>query len=459
MIALVTFLILSLLQALAGFGMITLFRIRLKLVQLIAISFLLGVGLFSLIPFLLQLCYIPLTAFNIAVALLLLTFLLNLQFAKGIITLRATTRNFRLQLKTYDIVLLLLIIGIAAISVWRCYYFPPTPRDLTSGAEAIAEYAVKEKSMINSVFSVNFESTNNPFKPPFITSLQIIYKHAGFPFGQVWLSVIFISFLAFLYSTLCTSLHRIIAGILVLAFLAIPEMYAYSFLVLFDYSNAVYFCLSLYFLFIFMRNQQVSYLLFSSILMSLATYIRSETLILAIGMIPVIVFHHVQHRRSNKKLVFSCIFFPLPSVIAYLVSVTIYIRYYLPVNYAVENLLRKDLWNPMPFLRRFWEMNDLVIFSNDGVNYYGYFFFIFIAVLLVDAIWKEAWNPYSLNWLYGVLVIYAGLPFIAHLFPLFDLHHSTKRGLFKIFPLMLLYMGNSQFLRYVSGKISAWEQK
>jgi hypothetical protein len=68
---------------------------------------------------------------------------------------------------------------------------PPTPRDLTSGAEAIAEFAVREGRMINSVFSVDVG--NNAVKPPFITSLQIIYKLAGFPFGKVWLSTIFVS--------------------------------------------------------------------------------------------------------------------------------------------------------------------------------------------------------------------------------------------------------------------------
>ena len=111
----------------------------------------------------------------------------------------------------------------------------------------------------------------------------------------------------------------------------------------------------------------------------------------------------------------------------------------------------------MPLINRFWEMNKQVFFSVNGVNYYGYFMFFFIAVLVLDSIWKEEWDTRSLNWLYGVLVIYMGLPFIGYLFPLYDMDHSTKRGLFKIFPLMLLYLANSRFLIFISERIRNWE--
>src|SRR5947207_15950575 len=135
--------------------------------------------------------------------------------------------------------------------------------------------------MINSVFTVNLETTNNVFKPPFITCLQIIYKYAGFDFGQVWLSTIVACFIIFLYHALCLRIHRIFAGLLILFFLAIPEMFAYTFMVLFDYSNAVFFFLSIYFVYAYFQNQQRNYLAFAGLLMAIATYIRSETLILA----------------------------------------------------------------------------------------------------------------------------------------------------------------------------------
>ncbi|WP_431211949.1 hypothetical protein ACQ86N_40220 [Puia sp. P3] len=121
---------------------------------------------------------------------------------------------------------------------------------MLSGPETIAEYAIREQSMINSFFGLDLSSTNNQFKSPFLISLQVIYKLAGFPFGQVWLSVVFISFTVFLYHFLRERLHPVLAGLLLLLFLMTPEIFAYTFMILYDYSNMVFFCLGLYFLWI-----------------------------------------------------------------------------------------------------------------------------------------------------------------------------------------------------------------
>ncbi len=458
MMAILNLIFLTILQLLSGFGLLTLFRLELKPFIHMAVSLLVGIAISSLLPFALQLVYIPLTSLAVSISLIIVTALINIRFTKGITKFKESWNNYKLRMQPYEILLLIIAASIVIISVWRCFYFPPTPRDLVSGPEVIAAYTIKEKTMVNSVFTVNLESTNNPFKPAFITSLQIIYKYAGFEFGQIWLSMIFNAFLIFLYGVLTTYLHRLLAGLLLIFFLVIPEMYSYTFMALFDYSNAVYFCLSLYFLFNYFQNRQPRCLVFSGLLMAFATYTRSETLILALLVTLALMMHHRRNNDQPLKFVLTGFYFLFPSVIIYLLSVTVYIKYYLPVSYNVEGLLRQDLWNLSPFLQRFWDMNDQLIFSNDGVNYFGYFIFLFVALLLVDAVWKEPWDTRSLNWLFGVLVIYTGLPLIAFLFPLFDLDHSTKRGLFKIFPLMLLYMANSRFLKYVSERISVWEK-
>ena len=284
--------LLALLHFIAGFGILMLLKIYLKPALLISLSVLIGIGVVSFIPFLLQLLYVPLTGITVSVAIGVACILLNLKSWRGFIQLLNGIKNYRFQIKLYEIPFLLLISLIVFVSVWRCYYLPPTPRDLTSGPEVIAEYTVKEKTMINSVFSVDLTTTNNQFKPPFITCLQIIYKYAGFPFGQVWLSLIFISFLIFLYGVLRRTVHKIVAGLLMILFIAIPEMYAYTFMVLFDYSNSVFFCFSLYFLFDFFKSQKNNYMIVSGILMGIATYIRSETLVLACLMFIAVLFHY-----------------------------------------------------------------------------------------------------------------------------------------------------------------------
>ena len=80
-------------------------------------------------------------------------------------------------------------------------------------------------------------------------------------------------------------------------------------------------------------------------------------------------------------------------------------------------------------------------------------------LLFAETIFFRKFNRESRILLYGILVVYLGLPLLGYLIPLVDLTNTTKRGLFKMLPLMLLFMSNSNSLQFLSGKISVWEQK
>ena len=198
--SLLIIILLTLSQFLLGYALLSLFNIVIKPWLSIAASVLLGIAVYSLVPFVMELLHIRLTSLNIFSALALLTvILLAIRIKRMINGLVFLGKNISFRLKLYEIPFVAVIAFMIFVSAWRCFYYPPTARDFTSGAEVIAEYAVKEKTMVNSVFSVNLESTNNQFKPPYLTCLQVIYKYAGFPFGQVWLSSIFLFFIIFLY--------------------------------------------------------------------------------------------------------------------------------------------------------------------------------------------------------------------------------------------------------------------
>src|SRR5579872_5769559 len=287
----IAFLLLTLCHFLSGYGILTLFRIRLPTALTFTLSLLLGIAVASFIPFLLQLCYIILTGATIFGSLVTAALLLNIpNFLRirreGFSSFRRSLTFGAFRIRPYEIPFLLIISFLVFVSVWRCYYLPPTSRDALSGPEAIAEFAVREHTMINSFFTVDLSTTNNQFKSPFLISLQVICKMAGFPFGQVWLSVIFVGFTVFLYHALRERLHPILAGLLLLLFFMAPEPYAYTFMVLYDYSNMVFFFLSLWFLFGYFRNKNPAWFYFSGLLMGFATYIRSETLVLALLFIP-----------------------------------------------------------------------------------------------------------------------------------------------------------------------------
>lgn len=443
-------------QSAAGYGLLRWMRVRLRLSMQLALAQLLGIAVFSLVPFLLQLASIPLTALSISIALIVAVILCNLPVRPS----WKIQREWKLlipKIRLYEWPILLVTGAIIVIAAWRCFYLPPTPRDLTSGAEVIAHYAVKEGSLVNSVFTVNLETTNNQFKPPFITSLQLIYKFAGFPFGQVWLSLMTFSFLLFVYKALTRHIHRLIAGFLLLLLVAIPEMYAYSFMALFDYPNALYFTIACWFLVYAFEEGNRRYFLVSGIFLGLATYIRSETLVLSLMLSGVLFFDWARRRRSMRNLFRATLAMTLPSILLYILPVTVYINYYLPVDYKVEGLVNSDLFNPLPLFERFRDMNLELLFHEFGVKLYGYIAFIFLIVAIIDRVFSDNRSRLSKNWGYAILVVYFGLPLLGFLLPLMDLFNSTKRSLFKLFPLLILYMGHSQWVQDLSLRLSRWE--
>lgn len=472
--ALPALILLIICHGLSGYGLLTLFNIRQKPAITGALSLILGVAVASFMPFLLQLCWITLTPATVFLSLIIACVLLNIRTllptgkAGGffIRSLRERWMRFlrecggrirAFRLLPYEVPFVVILGFLVFVSVWRCYYLPPTSRDALSGPEAIAEYAVREHTMINSFFNVDLWTTNNQFKSPFLISLQIIYKMAGFPFGQIWLSIIFVSFTILLYQVLKERLHPIIAGSLLLLFVMAPELYAYTFMILYDYSNMVFLFLSLYFLFDYCKSKVFATLAFAGLLMGIATYIRSETLALALFFIPVILLMQRREKYSYRQMIYSCVLFLLPVVLGYYLPVQLYVGHYLPVHYEVAGQVNQHLSDLEPLFNRYADMGTRLLTGELAIHLWGYFMFTWAALFVFEALFLRRFNRDARNWLYAVFSIFIGLGLLGYLLPLFNLLETTKRGLFKLLPLMLLYMANNEWLLRLSVRISEWE--
>lgn len=459
---LIPYLLLLLYFLVAGYGVLTLFRLKLKAAYMITLSILLGLAVTSVVPFVLQLLFIPLTPASVFGALIVAALALNTPSIRrirreGFTAFRRSFKPPPFRIFLYEIPFLAIFAFFVIVSVWRCYYLPPTSRDALSGPEAIAEFAVREHSMINSFFNIDLSTTNNPFKSPYLISLQVVTKMAGFPFGQVWLSAAFVSFIVFLYHALKEKLHPIIAGVLLLLFLMTPEMYAYTFMILYDYSNMIFFFLSLWFLYGYFRNKTASWFYFSGLLMGIATYIRSETLVLAVLFLPPMLLVMKREGLPAGKIVPAVLLFFLPSVLGYYLPGPLYIGHYLPVHYQVGNLVNPHLSDLDPLFQRYSDIVTRLIASNFGVRLWGYIFFFTAALLIVEFFVPGRYSRDARNWLYAILVLYLGVGALGFVLPLIDLNDTTKRELFKMVPLLLLYLANNAALIRLSQWISRWE--
>jgi Dolichyl-phosphate-mannose-protein mannosyltransferase len=459
---LVSYLLLPLYYLLAGYGVLTLFGLRLKTAYMITLSLLLGVAVASVVPFLLQLLYIPLTPATVFGALVVAALVLNIPAIRrirqeGFTAFRRSFKPAPFRIFFYEIPFLAIFAFFAIVSIWRCYYLPPTSRDALSGPEAIAEFAVREHTMINSFFNIDLSTTNNQFKSPFLISLQVICKMAGFPFGQVWLSTVFVSFTVFLYHALKEKIHPIFAGLLLLLFLMTPEVYAYTFLILYDYSNMIFFFLSLWFLFGYFRNKTPGWFYFSGLLMGIATYIRSETLVLAFLFLPPILLAQNRERMHAGKMALACLLFLLPSVLGYILTGPVYIGHYLPAHYDVGGLVNPNLSDWSPLFQRYSDILSHLIASTFGIHLWGYIYFVALLLLIAEFFVPGRYSPDARNWLYSILALYLGLGALGFALPLIDLNDTTKRELFKMLPLLILYLANNAVLIRFSQRISSWE--
>jgi len=456
------FILLFICYLLSGYGLLTIFRMKLKTAYMITLSLLLGIAVASFVPFLLQLFYIVLTPITIFGSLLLAALVLNIPTWRRIRKegFPAVRRSFALKpfrILPYELPWLLIFGFFVFVSIWRCYYLPPTSRDALSGPEAIADFAVREHTMINSFYNIDLWSTNNQFKSPYLISLQMICKMAGFPFGQVWLSVVFVSFTVFLYHALKERVHPIIAGLLLLLFLMTPEMYAYTFMILYDYSNMIFFFLSLYFLFDYFKSGIRSHFYFAGLLMGIATYIRSETLVLAVLFLPVILLAQRRNKDSFTKIGKANFFFFLPSLLGYYLTAQLYIKYYLPVHYDIGGLVNDHLSNLNPLFQRYSDIVTRLMTSEFGIHLWGYILYFTAFLFLAEGIFVRRYSRDARNWLYAILVLYLGVGALGFLLPMMNLNETTKRALFKLLPLAVLYLANNELLIRLSHRISRWE--
>jgi Dolichyl-phosphate-mannose-protein mannosyltransferase len=461
---LVAFVLLLVLFLVSGFGLLHLFGLRLKAAYTVSLSLLLGVALASFLPFVLQLFYIDLTGVSIFTCLTLaavaLVIPVGLSLRKeGWASYRRSLFPAPVRVYSYEVPFLMIIGFFILVSVWRCYYLPPTSRDALSGPEAIAEIAVREHTMINSFFNVDLWSTNNQFKSPFLISLQLIYKLAGFPFGQIWLSIIFTSFTVFVYNALKEKVHPILAGLLLLIFFMTPEMYAYTFMILYDYSNMVYMFLGLYFLFGYFQNGVNRYFYFAGVLIGIATYIRSETLALLLLFLPPILLAQRREKLSLKKAALADLLFFIPSLVGYYLPTQLYIKHYLPVHYDVGGLINNHLTNLSPLFQRYSDIVTRLLVSEFAIHLWGYIFYLTFILFVAEAVLFRRFTRDARNWLYAFAALYLGLGVLGWLLPMMNLNETTKRAMFKMLPVAIFYLANNQLLLRLSQSITRWENK
>ena len=443
-------------QYICGRGLLRLFRAELKPVPAFCLSMMTGVVLISFAPCLLQLLHRPIAAVPAIISVLVITVLMSLPL---LINFRKPQFKIPSLPLYYEWPFLLACTFFFLLAAWRSFYYPPYARDMLAGPDLLAEFAVREHNMISSVYTIDLQSTNNYFKSPFITCLQILYKLLVCPFGQVWMVMISIPFYIWLYTLLRERIHPLVAGFLLFFFITIPEVYSYSYIMLYDFDNMVFFFCGFYFLMQYLYKDQQKDFLFSAFLFGLATYIRTETVLMISMLIPMLLLYFYRNHYPYLKMAKRLLLFIVIPAAFYVINIDVFVRLFVPLKLDIGSQVTDNLGNISIILTRLRDIPALLVFSDEGLKLFGYFIMSFLVLLFAETLFFRKFNRESRILLYGILVVYLGLPLLGYLIPLVDLTNTTKRGLFKMLPLILLYMSNSNSLQYLSSRITAWQQK
>jgi len=437
-------------QFIAGRGFIKLFRVQLSFVALCCLSMICGVMLVSFVPCVLQLMHMPLTEGSMYGGISTLTVLFAIP---QLLQIKHTKMPALKGPQLYEIPFFLVFLALAITSVWRCYYFPPTPRDVLTGTELIAEYAVKEHTMLNSALTVDLRlngAANNIFKSPFMTGLQIVYKFLVQPFGEVWLSVLFLSFSVWFYSLLRERIHPVIAGTLMLIFMATPDLFAYTYIILFDYPNMIYFFAAFFFLLRYLQNEKMNDLAMVAAMFGFATYLRNETLVIIGAIMLLFAWTLFKRKTPIKDIAIRSLILMSGAIIFNFVIAKIFMKAFIPVPFNLGELINKDWANISGVIDSNIAVSRDLIFTPKGTQVYGHFFYFFLFVFVVDLAITRKFN-FEARWcLWVTLIVYICLGTLSHLIPSHTIINSAKRGLFKIIPLMTLYMANAGILTKLS---------
>jgi len=450
----VWFLLLIVSYYLCGSGCLKLLRTELRPGLHWPMAIIAGMPVVSLVPCVVQLAGMPIDVMPIACGIGIITLLCSLPLLMSKEKVKFTMPAMP---QLYEWPFILLVLMFICISAWRCFYYPPYARDMLSGPELLAEFAVREKTMVSSVFTVELSTTNNYFKSPFITSMQIIYKLLVSPFGQTWLTVVFVSFMALLYSLLRERTHKLLAGFFMMLFIAIPDPFAYTYIMLYDYANMVlYFC-GCMMLFRFLANDKQGDLAAAAFLFGLATYVRAETLVLVVLMTGLPAWHYYRRRVSVKKAATGLGMLIGFSVLFYVLCIYAFVRNFVPFGFDAGKEIALSADRIGFFFARLGEMNTKLFFSGIGVQIYGYFIYVACFVIVCDLVLFRKYNKEALWALYSIAVIYFGMALLGAIIPLVDLLNTTKRGMFKALPLIIIYYANSPMFQRIAAALTNFE--
>lgn len=449
-------------QLLIGFGVVIRLRAVTNGFSLLGLAMLTGMGISSGVPIVLELAHIPIAPGPVFVGLGL-SALASLVLLRGqLLYLRTVFAWRRLAVRWCELPFVAFWGYLLFISAWKCAWFPNIPFDTLVGPDLVARYAVREHTLVSSVFTEHLPSvsvfSNQPFYAPFTAMQQVLYlltaqETGPFAFGKVWLTGLVVAFGLFFYAELRERLHPLLAGTLVTLLACTPELFVYTFLVQTDWANAAFLTAGIILLQRYLDLGQRGALISSALLLALACWTRTETIFFVpIGSLLLVVgnrlpFSPKKAVAQSSVLLFVCL---LPVVFWNYGFLRDYVP--LPANAHLGTLhtVSGDYFGKLGAV--YASMNTQVVFNLDYWNYAVPIFLFLLALNLF--LFRNTRGWLMLVWLVGIYVLFGLI--IQHVDGA-NVPYTFRRGFFKLLFLMYGYLGTTRMAGWVSDWLYRWE--
>ena len=366
--------------------------------------------------------------------------------------------NPAFTLRMYDVVALGFAVTTGYYVVWAAWFWPVTPFDAMAGIDLVARETVYQGTINNKVFtdaSLAGFLSNQPFYAPFAMLMQVMYRLLGFAYGQVWLGIMAVAASWCFWSVLRLYTHPFVANILWLLLIFTPEFLGYTYLLQTDYLNAVYFSLGVMLLVMSVSDaveNRATYktLPLSSIMLAGACWSRTETIILVgIGLIACLALWQAQSFKKERLT------FMLGTAMLCGIAFFMWNGYYLQSVLPVRPDTASELVGFSA--SRFVEVVSSTL-SNvvADTGLWGIAFILFAAMLLVNVIAKRnVGNLMLLAWIVAALL---GLLVVGTVFSAAIVEQTLRRGMFKLLPLLFLYIAALPIVQEWGLRLQQWEK-
>ena len=435
-----------------GLGTIGAIGYRVERSTLLPLSLLIGMFLHTFAMFVAQLAGVPLSLQTMMVCGTIALMLPTLRWKTIRVSLEGLFALPRIRPTLYDVVIVGFVGYVGYMVVWASWYWPVTPFDAMAGIDLVARYAAKDGMIANQVFtdpSLQGMLSNQPFYAPFAMLMQVMMKLIGYPYTQIWVSIVAICLWWFTWSAMRRLVHPLIAGLLLVLLVLTPEMLGYSYILQTDFVNAAFFSMGCVLLARSIDEQSAPGMIVAAFAFAGACWSRTETILL-VGLIGAVALPQMLRVFGAIKGTLASLSVLVSSMLTFGLWNIVFFNSYLPVRPSTsEQLQGFDLGRFSDVVTSSWSS---VISSTE---LWGWIVWLFLVVVVIDLIVsRRISQPIILGCIVATLV---GLFVVGTIFSAAIVEQTLRRGMFKVIPLMVIAIAGSGIVSSASSALYSWE--